>query len=153
VALRPIQQSDVRFLRDMLRHAYHWRLATDPELPVYRYVHNWGRRGDAGVVAFEGRNVYGAAWYRLFAADEPGFGFVDERTPELTIAVVPSHRGHGAGAQLLDALLERAREDGFARVSLSAQPGQTRFYEAHGFRPAGERDGAATMVATLGSTT
>jgi ribosomal protein S18 acetylase RimI-like enzyme len=143
-----VDRQDVRFLRDMLRHAYHWRQA-DPELPVFRYVQNWGRPGDAGVVAFQGINGYGAAWYRLFSASEPGFGFVDEQTPELTIAVVPSHRGHGAGAELLDALLARARADGFTRISLSAQPGQTGFYESHGFRTVGEQRGAVTMVADL----
>jgi GNAT superfamily N-acetyltransferase len=147
--LRPVDRQDARFLRDMLRHAYHWRLAQDPELPVYRYVQNWGRRGDAGVVAFEGRNVYGAAWYRLFDEDEPGFGFVDEETPELTISVVPSHRGHGAGAELLEALLARARAGGFARISLSAQEGQTRFYEQHGFRRVAGGEDAVTMVADL----
>jgi GNAT superfamily N-acetyltransferase len=133
----------------MLRHAYHWRLAQDPELPVYRYVQNWGRRGDAGVIAFEGRNVYGAAWYRLFSAAEPGFGFVDEATPELTIAVVPSRRGRGTGAELLRALLARAREDGFAQVSLSAEAGQTGFYERHGFHAVEQRDGTVTMLAEL----
>ena len=148
--LRPVGRQDVRFLRDMLRHAYHWRLAQDPELPVYRYVQNWGRRGDAGVIAFEGRNVYGAAWYRLFGSREPGFGFVDETTPELTIAVVPSRRGHGTGSELLEALLERARGDGFAQISLSAEHGQTAFYERHGFSPARQEDGAVTMLATLG---
>ena len=96
--LRPVDQQDMRFLRDMLRHAYHWRMG-DPDLPVFRYVKNWGRRGDAGVVASEGPNAYGAAWYRLFPAAAPGFGFVDEETPELTIAVVPSKRGHGTGSR------------------------------------------------------
>jgi GNAT superfamily N-acetyltransferase len=147
--LRPVDRQDVRFLRDMLRHAYHWRMAQDPELPVYRYVQSWGRRGDAGVVAFEGLDVYGAAWYRLFTADEPGFAFVDEQTPELTIAVVPAHRGQGAGAELLEALLSRARADGFRQVSLSAEGGQTAFYEKHGFRAVGDDDGTVTMVADL----
>ena len=147
--LRPVDRQDVRFLRDLLRHAYHWRLAQDPDLPVFRYVQNWGRSGDAGVVAFAGPNEFGAAWYRLFATDEPGFGFVDERTPELTIAVVPGHRGKGAGAELLEALLARAREDGFAQVSLSAEPGQTGFYEQHGFREVARDGGAVTMVADL----
>ena len=91
--LRPADQQDLRFLRDMLRHAYHWRLSESTERPVYRYVRNWGRAGDAGVIALEGPHAYGAAWYRLFTEDEPGFGFVDEQTPELTIAVVPSRRG------------------------------------------------------------
>ncbi len=147
--LRPVDSKDVRFLRDMLRHAYYWRLAQDPDLPVFRYVHNWGRRGDAGVIAFTGTNVYGAAWYRLFPEAAPGFGFVDEQTPELTIAVVPSHRGHGTGGELLEALLSRARKDGFVRTSLGAQQGQTAFYERHGFREVRREGGTVTMVADL----
>ena len=124
-------------------------MSQDPDLPVYRYVLNWGRPGDAGVVAFDGLNVHGAAWYRLFSADEPGFGFVDEQTPELTIAVVPSARGHGTGAELLEALLASAGSDGFAQVSLSAEDGQTGFYEKHGFHPVERDDGTVTMLATL----
>ena len=147
--LRPADLQDMRFLRDMLRHAYHWRMAQDPDLPVFRYVQNWGRRGDAGVVAFDGPSVYGAAWYRLFPESAPGFAFVDEETPELTIAVVPSHRGHGSGGELLEALLRRAREEGFARVSLSAEPGQTGFYEKHGFHELRRENGTVTMVASL----
>jgi GNAT superfamily N-acetyltransferase len=146
--LRPVDQEDTRFLRDMLRHAYHWRLG-DPDLPVYRYVKNWGRRGDAGVIASAGPNEYGAAWYRLFSASEPGFGFVDEETPEVTIAVVPSHRGQGTGGEMLEALLDRAREDGFKRISLSAEPGQTGFYEQHGFREVRREERTVTMVAGL----
>ena len=147
--LRPVDSHDVRFLRDMLRHAYHWRLAEDAERPVYRYVRNWGRKGDAGVVAVEGPHAYGAAWYRLFTAGEPGFGFVDEATPELTIAVVPSRRGKGAGKELLDALLERARADGYAAVSLSTDPGQVAWYERFGFEQVGESPHAVTMLARL----
>jgi GNAT superfamily N-acetyltransferase len=124
--LRSVDQQDLRFLRDMLRHAYHWRMG-DPELPVFRYVKAWGRRGDAGVVAFEG----------------------PKETPELTIAVVPSHRGHGTGAELLEALLDQARSDGFSRVSLSAEPGQTSFYEKHGFHEHHREDRTVTMVADL----
>ena len=146
--IRRAGPQDVPFLRDMLRHAYHWRLG-DPDLPVYRYVKNWGRRGDAGVIASSGPNAYGAAWYRLFPASAPGFGFVDEETPEVTIAVVPSKRGHGTGAELLEALLELARAEGFPRLSLSAEPGQTGFYEKHGFRELRREDGTVTMVADL----
>jgi GNAT superfamily N-acetyltransferase len=147
--LRAVDQQDTRFLRDMLRHAYHWRIAQDPDLPVFRYVQNWGRRGDAGVIASAGPNAYGAAWYRLFPASAPGFGFVDEETPEVTMAVVPSQRGRGTGGELLEALLERARADGFSRISLSAEPGQTGFYEKHGFREVRHEDRTVTMVADL----
>jgi len=147
--LRAARPQDARFLRDMVRHAYHWRLAQDPDLPVYRYVNNWGRPGDTGLLAFEGINVYGAAWYRLFTEDEPGFGFIDAETPEVTIAIVPSRRGKGAGKELLEALLDRARADGYAAVSLSAAPDQTSYYERFGFETVHEDEHAATMVARL----
>ena len=95
--IRAAGPQDVRFLRDMLRHAYYWRMNESADLPVARYVINWGRAGDDGLVALDDANPVGAAWYRLFTRDEPGFGFVDETTPELTIAVVPSRRGKGFG--------------------------------------------------------
>ena len=147
--LRPADNHDVRFLRDMLRHAYHWRLNEDAERPVHRYVQNWGRPGDDGVIAMDGPHSYGAAWYRLFTTGEPGFGFVDEQTPELTIAVVPSRRGKGAGKELLDALLDRARANGFEAVSLSTDRDQVGWYERFGFEVVGEAPHAVTMLARL----
>ena len=147
--IRPVGSHDVRFLRDMLRHAYHWRVAEDTERPVYRYVLNWGRPGDDGVVALEGPHAYGAAWFRLFTAGEPGFGFVDEQTPELTIAVVPSRRGKGAGTELLQALLDRARADGYAAISLSTDKEQAGFYERFGFEQVAETPHAVTMRVRL----
>jgi predicted N-acetyltransferase YhbS len=147
--LRPVERRDVRFLRDMLRHAYHWRMSEDAERPVYRYVRNWGRAGDAGVIALDGPHAYGAAWYRLFTPGEPGFGFVDEKTPELTIAVVPSHRGKGAGRELIEALLDRARADGYAALSLSSAPEQAPYYERFGFETVRRDEHAVTMVKRL----
>ena len=147
---RPVGIHDVRFLRDMLRHAYHWRLAEDTERPVYRYVAELGpAAATPGVLALEGPHAYGAAWYRLFTEDEPGFGFVDAQTPELTIAVVPCRRGKGAGKELLEALLDRARADGYAAVSLSAAPEQTSYYERFGFETVRKDEHAVTMVARL----
>lgn len=146
--IRQAGPQDVRFLRDMLKHAYHWRLNQDPDLPVARYVNNWGRPGDTGLVAWENGPI-GAAWYRLFKASSPGFGFVDEQTPELTIAVVPSRRGGGLGGELMQALLDRARLEGYGAVSLSAEKGMTKLYERHGFRPVEDKDGTVTMKADL----
>ena len=133
----------------MLRHAYYWRIGEDRERPTYRYVQNWGRPGDAGVIALQGPHPAGAAWYRLFSERQPGFGFVDERTPELTIAVVPSRRGHGTGKEMLTALLERARTDGYAQVSLSAAPEQQEFYRRFGFETVSQAGEAVTMLAQL----
>jgi GNAT superfamily N-acetyltransferase len=140
-------------MRDMLRHAYYWRWH-DPELedlPVGRYVDRWGRAGDTAVVLIERFRPVGVAWYRLFRVSAPGYGFVDEQTPELTIAVVPSCRGKGYGAALLTALLDRARADGYPRISLSVEADSpaVKLYERHGFETIAERDGARVMVADL----
>ena len=147
---------DVPFLRDMLHHAYYWR-ENDPEAsdPVARYVVNFGRKGDAAVIAIEDHRRVGAAWYRLFARDEPGFAFVDEQTPEATIAVVPSMRGHGIGGQLLEALVEQAREDGYPALSLSVERGNPAIslYERHGFQPLREGGDTVVMRAELDAVT
>jgi GNAT superfamily N-acetyltransferase len=131
----------------------HHRIAEDTErlgLPVCAELQGFWRRSDAGALASKRwPHAYGAAWYRLFTADEPGFGFIDEQTPEVTIAIVPSRRGKGAGKELLQALLERARADGYPAVSLSAAPEQTSYYERFGFETVREDEHAVTMVALL----
>ncbi len=145
---------DLRFLRDMLHHAYYWR-ERGPGVgpgPVALYVKAWGRAGDTAVIALSDGFPVGAAWYRLFRASQPGFGFVDEQTPELAIAVVPNARGKGAGGALLDALLAQARADGHAALSLSVDKhndGAILLYEKHGFVRIAEDDTSVTMVARL----
>src|SRR6266540_5901161 len=69
-------RQDIPFLRDMLRHAYHWHVSTldDSEVPIERYVDNFGRPGDAAVVALEAGHPIGAAWYRVFPPNAPGWG-------------------------------------------------------------------------------
>jgi ribosomal protein S18 acetylase RimI-like enzyme len=144
---------DVPFLRDMLRHAYYARWGEDETdaIPLSRYVEAWGRRGDTALVLIEGFQPVGAAWYRLFTDASPGYGFVDEQTPELTIAVVPSCRGKGYGKELLEALLEKARAENYDAVSLSVEPDNPalHLYQRQGFVRVGERGGALVMKAQL----
>jgi ribosomal protein S18 acetylase RimI-like enzyme len=129
-------RADVPFLKDMLRHAYYWRWGTPEaeEIPNSRYV--------------EG---FGAAWYRVFRHDAPGYGFVDEQTPELSIAVVPSRRGRGFGDELLRALMDRARLEGYTSLSLSVERENPalKLYERFGFRPVEERGDTLVMRADL----
>ena len=152
--IRPGTPQDVRFLRDMLRHAYYWRssgIEEESGLHPMRYVENWGRPGDAAVVALDEGFPVGAAWYRLFNANAQGYGFVDEQTPELSIAVVPSRRGHGFGGELMDALLARARADGYTSISLSVASDSpaVALYERYGFETVRETPQAVTMLARL----
>jgi ribosomal protein S18 acetylase RimI-like enzyme len=151
VVIRRGGRQDVRFLRDMLHHAYYWRERSpgDGLGPVARYVKGWGRPGDTALIAIEDGFPVGAGWYRLFREDAPGYGFVDDQTPELAIAVVPSRRGHGVGDALLTALCERAQAEGHRALSLSVERSNAAlvsFYEKHGFERVHEDGGDSVTM-------
>jgi ribosomal protein S18 acetylase RimI-like enzyme len=139
-------------MRSMLAHAYAWRVnAFEAEIPLSRYVDNWGRPGDVAVIAHETGNRVGAAWLRIFSPDEPGYGYVDDTTPELSIAVVPSRRRHGLGKELMEALVAAADAAGHEAVSLSVEadsPAVT-FYERNGFERVREQEGGLVMLKRL----
>jgi ribosomal protein S18 acetylase RimI-like enzyme len=156
--IRPADAGDLPFLREMLVEAADWRVGAPRPMieetlghpEVARYVEGWGRAGDAGVVAVDGERVVGAAWYRLFTAAAPGYGFVDDRTPELTVGVVAGERRRGVGTALLLALLDSARDAGYERISLSVEPDNpaVRLYERAGFVKVGG-SAAWTMLVEL----
>ena len=119
------------------------------ELPeIARYIAGWGRPGDFGVAARNGGEAVGAAWFRLFRGDGKGFGTIDDRTPELSMAVRSEYRGFGIGSSLLRRLIAGARERGFERLSLSvdARNPALRLYERLGFGTVNETGGSLTMV-------
>jgi ribosomal protein S18 acetylase RimI-like enzyme len=158
--LRNAGPSDLAFLEEMLFEAFAWNPDAprpDPEatraLPeLAKLLRGFGRRrGDAGVVAEREGEPLGAAWYRLWTGAEHSWGFVDERTPELAIAVRPGARGIGLGRALLRALLERARADGHPALSLSVDPANRarRLYEREGFRRVGASGTSWTLALEL----
>lgn len=146
--------ADVPFMRSMLAHAYAWRVnAFEADIPLSRYIDNWGRPGDLALIAHETGNRVGAAWLRVFSPEEPGYGFVDDTTPELSIAVVPSRRRHGLGRELMDGLLAAARAAGHEAVSLSVEANSpaVAFYERNGFERVREQEGGLVMLRLLRS--
>jgi ribosomal protein S18 acetylase RimI-like enzyme len=114
---------------------------------VARYIDDWPRDGDAGVVAA----AVGAAWYRRFTADAPGYGFVAAHIPEVTIGVVAGARGRGIGGALLRALADAARADDLEALSLSVEEDNPalRLYERAGFERVALVTNAWTMRLTL----
>ena len=93
------------------------------------------------MIALDAGFPVGAAWYPS-RPTPPAYGYVDDQTPELTIAVVPSKRGKGLGEELMQSLLDRARQAGHRSISLSverANPAR-KLYERFGF-PRGRRAG------------
>ncbi len=54
------------------------------------------------------------------------------------MAVLKEHRAHGVGRQILEALIQAARDRNWARVELSSQIQAVPFYEQFGFKPLGQ---------------
>jgi len=153
--LRLADESDHAALEELLLEAVNWSaegtLVTLDDLrandTLVRYVDDWPRDDDAGVIAEEADRVVGAAWFRRFSQDRPGFGFIDELTPEVSVAIAPGWRGKGAGSQLLDALIEIGRERGFEGLSLSVDSRNqaVHLYRRLGFVVDRDEDGSYTM--------
>ena len=155
MGLRLADASDVAALERLLLEAVNWSpdrsQLTLEQLQdndtLVRYVEEWPRDDDAGVMAEDDDHVVGAAWFRRFARDRPGFGFIDELTPEVSVAVARGCRGRGVGSQLLAALIEIGRERRFERLSLSVDSRNpaVRLYRRLGFVVALDENGSYTM--------
>lgn len=157
--IRFANQDDLPFLKWMLYEAAYPETGerppfekgiSDPNVAVY--LDGWVRKGDAGlIVATDAGGPLGAAWYRLFSADAPGYGFIDEQTPELITALAYEARGKGIGTQLLRALMTLAQKQKHKQISLSvdrANAGAHRLYQRLGFTEVASDD-PITMVADL----
>ena len=117
-----------------------------------RYLQGWGRPGDTAVLAEDlHRGRLGAAWYSLVTSEEPGYGFVDDQTPEVALAVVPDHRGRGVGGALVREPRDPASSQGYSALSLSGEKGNPalRRYERNGFVKPFETEDEWTMGADL----
>ncbi len=155
MTLRLADAGDFAALEGMLLEAVNWSPDREPLTldqlrendMLVRYVEGWPREGDAGVIADEGDGVVGAAWFRLFPRDRPGFGFIDESTPEVSAAVTSVWRGRGVGSQLLVALIEIGRERDIEALSLSVESRNraVRLYRHLGFVVTFEKSSSYSM--------
>jgi GNAT superfamily N-acetyltransferase len=150
-AMRPATHLDEAFLFDMLYQALYVPPGHEPfprsvlEAPeIAHYAAGFGiDRNDTGLVAEAAGTQIGAAWIRLLNGANRGFGYVDDDTPELTIAVEPEWRGRGVGTALLAGLIELV-----PRISLSSDPHNpaTRLYERLGFEQVADNGTSRTML-------
>ena len=156
--IRPITLEDTHFLWEMLYEAIYVAEGVKPpardvllQPDIRRYLQDWGQPHDSGFVALDPvtSNRIGAVWLRLLIGDQKGYGYVDDATPELTIAVVPECRGKSVGTRLLSHLL-RTTESRYPSLSLSVSPDNPalRLYNRLGFERVGSSGTSLVMKST-----
>ena len=84
-------------------------------------------------VEVDGEVVAVSTWIERRHPDTPRFRGVQLRG----MATAPQFRGHGHGAMLLEAGVERAAAAGIELIWARARDSALGFYERHGFRPFG----------------
>jgi ribosomal protein S18 acetylase RimI-like enzyme len=158
-SIRSITDQDITFLWDMLYESIYTPEGQEPasrdiinQPSISKYVENWGREGDMGYIAVNelGQSV-GSITMRYFNKDNKGYGYVDDETPELGMAIRSEYRGRGIGAELLKTLLEQAKVKGINTISLSVDSNNSamKLYKRFGFKEAGMEGTSITMILHL----
>ncbi len=150
--IRSLTPTDQPFLWEMLYQALYVPVDETPpprdviyQPDLARYVQDWGREGDRGFLASDlatGEPI-GAVWLRFLTGENEGYGYIDDQTPELGLAVLPEYRGQGIGTALLNALV--AVVPGSISLSVSADNPALRLYQRFGFAIVGESQGTMLL--------
>ena len=139
--IHDVEDADIDFLADMLYEALYLPPGQTPfpreilnQPDVARYLRDYGREGDTGLVAMVDGLPVGAAWARLWKEGDHGYAFVDEETPEISVALRPEYRGRDIGTMLLEELIHKLDES-YEASSLSVHPRSpaVRLYQRLGF--------------------
>ena len=159
VTIRQLTAADEPFLWEMLYQALYVPEGAEP-LPrdivkrpeISRYVQNWGNNDDMGFIAIDEieQRAMGAVWIRLLTGENKGYGYVNDRTPELSIAVLPEYRTRGVGTRLLVHLLKNIQTR-YQAISLSVSPNNPalRLYQRLGFEKVEAIGNSLTMIKWL----
>ncbi len=131
--VRPAGESD---LASLMRLRSTWRGAELTPDFAESFTSWFGREGSNRWwwLALDGSAAVGMVNLKLYermpspAAPASRWGYLGN------LFVLPTHRDRCVGGQLVEALLERAREEGLVRVVLSPSDSSVPLYQRHGFR-------------------
>ncbi|MGG3468667.1 GNAT family N-acetyltransferase [Neobacillus pocheonensis] len=119
---------------------------------IEKSLKGWGRDGDTALIAIDANNTpIGAVWVRLFDESNKTYGYIDNQTPLLGMALIPEYRGNGIGTALLGEMLRITKEAGFGAVSLSVDPNNPALslYNRLGFKKVGIDGTSWDMIVKL----
>jgi ribosomal protein S18 acetylase RimI-like enzyme len=157
ISIRKATIDDIEIIKDMFYHAIYIpngqprpskEVVNNQELR--KYYKEWGKPGDLGYIAYTNDGAVGAVWIRLLKDEQKGYGYVDDNTPELSIAVLPEFRNQGLGSKLLNVIINDARSI-YGTISLSVTKGNParQLYERLGFIELSENENDKIMIKDL----
>ena len=144
LTFRPLSSSDRELMRAATLANMNWTgsrrftYADIDSTPEFSHYFRFDEAsGDFGLAAESNGRLVGLAWLTFFDATDPGFGYIADGVPELSISVWDGYRRRGAGRSLLRTLLGEARNRRIERVSLSVEEGNgaVGLYRQCGFAP------------------
>lgn len=158
VSIRRILPSEYSLMEDIMYEAIYHPDPANPYPkdviylpPVRIYWDNWGEgKDDHCLVAIVKDEIAGAVWIRTFPG-EISYGYVDEQTPEIAIALFREYRNKGIGTRMMEQMTALMKTEGYARVSLSIAKGNPalRLYERLGFKIIDENEEDYIMLLLL----
>jgi len=153
--IRKLKNDERDFLGEMLYEAIfipegHKGFSKDiiKEYPLSKYIDNWGKdEYDIAFVIEIDNQLVGAIWGRLFTQENKGFGFVDNNTPELSMAVKPEFRNKGIGTDMMKVIVSYYKNLGIKYLSLSVDKANKalRLYQRLGYEIIDETETSYTM--------
>lgn len=155
IKIRELRTKEIDFLQDALYEAIYIP-ENEEKLPksvieqaeLNRYISNFGRVNDFCLVAEQNGFLVGAIWVRVFSESETGYGYVDEFTPELSMAVLDGNRNKGIGKQMLESMIQELEKRPYEQISLSVSKENFahEFYKKYGFVDYHEKKDSITMT-------
>ena len=160
MTIRKIKANELNFLADMLYEALFVPEGHEPfpkeiihDRSLSKYIDNWGKdKYDIAFVVEIDRQLVGAIWGRLLTQENKGYGFVDNNTPELSIAVKSGYRNKGIGTELIRTIASEYSKIGVDQLSLSvdmANPASN-LYKRLGYKIVEETETSWTMKKEIG---
>lgn len=116
-----------------------------------RYIKNFGKSTDICLVADLQGELIAAIYIRLFTESEKEFGYVDSKTPELSMSVNKNYHRQGIGTNLLKAMIEKLTQLDYEQVSLSVNKLNYAYklYKKFEFEIVESNDKSAIMIKRL----
>jgi ribosomal-protein-alanine N-acetyltransferase len=155
MTVRRLTANESDFLSEMLYEAIFIPEGHTPlpkailkEKSLSRYFENWAKDNfDIALVVEVDNELVGAIWGRLFPDENRGFGYLDSKTPEISMAIKQEYRNQGIGTKLINAIISEYQKCGIECLSLSVDKANraSNLYKRLGFEIVEEKETAWTM--------